>query len=116
MRIARLRWPVALLAAGVLAEACGDAPPPAGPVVRPVRYVTALATGGQRTRTFSGVARAGVESALSFRVAGTIVRLDVAIGDRVAAGAAIAALDPVDYELQVREGRGVAAAGGGPRR
>ena len=102
MRITRLRWPVAL-AAGLLAGACSEPPPPAEPVFRPVRYVTALATGGQRTRTFSGVVRAGVESALSFRVAGTIVRLDVAIGDRVAAGAPIAALDPVDYELQVRE-------------
>ena len=84
-------------------QACGDPPPPAEPVVRPVRYVTALATGGQRTRTFSGVAQAGVESALSFRVPGAIVRLDVEVGDRVAAGGSIARLDPVDYELQVRE-------------
>ena len=97
------RLPVALAAAALLAHACGEPPPPAEPVVRPVRYVTAQASGGQRTRTFSGVARAGVESALSFRVAGTIARLDVAVGDRVPAGAPIADLDPVDYELQVRE-------------
>ena len=87
----------------LLGQACREPPPPAEPVIRPVRYVIAHATGGQRTRTFSGVARAGVESSLSFRVAGTIARLDVQVGDRVRAGSPIAELDPVDYELQVRE-------------
>ena len=91
------------LAAAFLTQACGEPPPPAEPVIRPVRYVIAQATGGLRTRTFSGVARAGMESSLSFRVAGTIARLDVGVGDRIRSGAPIAALDPVDYELQVRE-------------
>jgi len=92
-----------LVAAGLATCACSEPPPPAEPVVRPVRYVTAQVTGGQRTRTFSGVARAGFESSLSFRVAGTIARLDVEVGDRIRAGAPIAEIDPVDYELQVRE-------------
>ena len=94
---------IAVSTAALLAPACSEPPPPADPVIRPVRYVTARATGGQRVRTFSGVARAGVESALSFRVAGTITRLDVEVGDRIRAGARIAEIDPVDYELQVRE-------------
>ncbi len=94
---------VALLAGALPALSCGEPPEPPEPVVRPVRTVTAQAVGGMRTRTFSGVARAGVESSLSFRVAGTISRLEVAVGDRLRAGALIAALDPVDYELQVRE-------------
>ena len=97
------RRAVAALAAPLLACSCAESPPPAEPTVRPVRTVTARATGAQRTRTFSGVARAGVEFALSFRVPGTIARLQVGVGDRVRAGAAIADLDPVDYELQVRE-------------
>ncbi|MYK87447.1 MAG: efflux RND transporter periplasmic adaptor subunit [Acidobacteria bacterium] len=101
--LADRRSPVAVFAAALLVQACGEPPPPAEPVVRPVRYVTAQATGGQRTRTFSGVARAGFESSLSFRVAGTIARLDVEVGDRIRAGAPIAEIDPVDYELQVRE-------------
>jgi RND family efflux transporter MFP subunit len=54
-------------------------------------------------RTFSGVAEAGVESGLSFRVAGTVRRLAVAVGDSVAAGDLIAELDPVDYQLQVQD-------------
>ena len=93
----------ACCAAAVLNPACSEPPPPVEPVIRPVRYVVASPTGGQRIRTFSGVARAGVESALSFRVPGTIARLGVEVGDRIRAGAPIAELDPVDYELQVRE-------------
>lgn len=99
----RRRLPAALAAVALPALACSEPPPPAEPVIRPVRHVIVQATGGQRTRTFSGVARAGVESALSFRVAGTIARLDIEVGDRVRAGSPIAELDPVDYELQVRE-------------
>ena len=71
--------------------------------VRPVRHVTVAATGGRRTRTFSGVARAGVESSLSFRVPGVIAAMAVDVGDRVRPGRLLAELDPVDYELRVRE-------------
>ena len=103
MRSLKRRLALAFIAAGVMVQVCGEPPPPARPVIRPVRYVIAQAAGGQRTRTFSGVARAGVSSTISFRVAGSIVRVDVAVGDRVKPGAPLAALDPVDYELQVQE-------------
>lgn len=86
----------------LVAFACAEPPPPE-PVIRPVRYVVVRATDAERIRTFSGVARAGVESTLSFRVAGAIADLAVGVGDRVRAGALLARLDPVDYELQVRE-------------
>ena len=71
--------------------------------MRPVRYVSVEVAAHRRTRTFSGVARARTESSLSFRVAGMIARVSVAVGDRVEAGAPIARLDPEDYRLQVRE-------------
>ena len=90
------------LAGFLLVSACAQ-PPAVEPVIRPVRLVTAQAAGHWRTRTFSGVARAGAESSLSFRVAGTIARVTVVVGDRVAAGAPIARLDPEDFSLQVRE-------------
>ena len=59
-----------VVAAGAAMFACGggDAPEP---VVRPVRYEQVFLTGGGRVRTFSGEARAAVESPLSFRVGGT---------------------------------------------
>jgi len=68
-----------------------------------VRVVEVYATAGGRARSFSGVARAGIESTLSFRVPGTIDELPVRLGDRVRARQLIARLDPVDYELQVKE-------------
>ena len=89
-------------AALAIAAGCGEPPPPE-PVIRPVRSVVVTAAGAEQVRAFSGVARAGVESTLSFRVSGAIARLAVRVGDRVGAGAVIAELDPVDYELQVRE-------------
>lgn len=89
-------------AALLIAAACAEPPPPET-IVRPVRYVVARAAGAEQVRSFSGVARAGVEATLSFRVAGAIAAVAVEVGDRVQAGALIAELDPVDYELQVRE-------------
>ena len=54
-------------------------------------------------RTFVGVARAGTEADLSFRVRGTVESVDCALGERVQRGQVLARLDPVDYELQVQE-------------
>lgn len=72
-------------------------------VIRPVRYVEVFSMGGNRVRTFSGVAQAGVESNLSFKVAGTVEKLFVKVGDRVKSGQSIAQLDPTDYKLQLQQ-------------
>ena len=74
-------------------------------IIRPVRYVQVFATGGSRVRTFPGVAQAGTESRLSFKVAGTVQRIAVRVGDRVQEGQIIAELDPYDYQLQVQQAR-----------
>ena len=63
---------------------CGDKPEP-GAAIRPVRYVEVYSTGGTRTRTFSGVAKAGIESNLSFKVPGTVQNILVKVGDSVRA-------------------------------
>ena len=96
----RLTFPA--VAGWLLAPACA-ASPPAEPVVRPVRYVAVEATADRRTQTFAGVAQARAESSLAFRVAGTIARVSVVIGDQARAGAPIARLDPEDYHLRVKE-------------
>ena len=88
---------------GVSVASCGSEEVISEPLVRPVRYKQVSAAGGTRARTFAGVARAGLESSLSFRVAGVVVGVAVQVGDRVRAGQLIAAVDPVDYELQVNE-------------
>lgn len=92
------------LAALLLTAGCGEQPTEE-PVIRPVRYQPVFATGGERVRSFSGTARAGQESRLSFRVGGTVQRIAVAVGDRVARGDLIARLDPVDYEIRVQDAR-----------
>jgi RND family efflux transporter MFP subunit len=71
--------------------------------IRPVRYEQVFASGGARTRTFSGVAKAGVESKLSFKVPGTVQRLLVKVGDEVRAGQLLAQLDPTDFRLQLQQ-------------
>lgn len=72
-------------------------------IIRPVRYLEVYATGGARVRTFTGVAQAGVESKLSFKVPGTIQKVLVRVGDKVRTGQLIAQLDPKDYQLQVQQ-------------
>lgn len=96
---------------------CGGEPPPPAPQLRPVRTLIVERTGGGVTRTLAGVARAGVESSLSFRVPGTVMSIDVSLGDRVRRGQALARLDPTDYELKLEEAEaGLAQAEAGLRR
>lgn len=54
-------------------------------------------------RTFVGQTRAPIESQLSFRVGGTLVRLPVKVGEQLQAGDLVAALDATDYQIQVQE-------------
>ena len=93
---------VVMLIATLLLGSCAEKEQPKE-VIRPVRYVQIFSTGGTRTRSFSGVAQAGLESKLSFKVPGTIKRVAVKVGDRVNAGDVIAQLDPNDYQLQVQQ-------------
>jgi RND family efflux transporter MFP subunit len=91
------------LAVLVLLAGCGQQQPATEQIIRPVRYARVYATGPERVRTFSGTAQAGLESQLSFKVAGTIARLAVRVGESVRSGDLIAALDDNDYRLQVQE-------------
>lgn len=91
------------LAAVLLLAGCSKEPVANAPELRPVRSVSAKAVEGARVRTFSGTTRAEEEPSLSFKVPGTIVRLEVKVGDRVQTGDLIAELDPLDYQLQVEE-------------
>lgn len=71
-------------------------------ILRPVRSQEVFASGSSRVRTFSGTARAGRETQLSFRVSGRVDRLSVEVGDSVRAGHLIARLEPRDFEIAVR--------------
>jgi RND family efflux transporter MFP subunit len=94
---------VLIVGCAVLITGCrgeeGDAPEK----IRPVRTMQVFATGGARSRAFSGTSQAGLESRLSFKVAGTVQQIGCQLGDAVEAGRLIARLDPTDYQLQVEE-------------
>ncbi len=83
--------------------ACGNEPAQKQEVIRPIRYQKVKPGSNLLQRTFSGMARAGVESRLSFRVAGAVEQVAVQVGDRVKSGQLIARLDATDYRLQVQE-------------
>lgn len=105
-----------LTLAGALLGCAGE-PPETVPELRPVRTIRVEASAKGVTRTLAGVARAGVEARLSFRVPGTVESVDVALGDRVRRNQPLARLDPTDYELRLEEAEaGLAQAGAGMRR
>lgn len=70
-------------------------------IVRPVRYTTIKAQDLGENRTFTGTAVAAKESALSFRVAGTVLAINVKVGDRVSAGTLLAELDTTDFQVDI---------------
>jgi RND family efflux transporter MFP subunit len=72
-------------------------------IIRPVRYQEVITGGSGRVRSFSGTARAGIESRLSFKVAGTIQNIYVKVGDVVQRGKVIATIDATDYSIKVKE-------------
>ena len=106
---------ISLLVTGL--GACGREIPEAEPVLRPVRYQRVTEGGLDTIRTLVGVAKAGVEADLSFRVGGSVREVNVDLGDAVRQGDVLARLDAVDYELQVEEAEaGLAHAGAALRK
>jgi len=99
----RMKSLVAVVFSVTTLVACASEEPAQAPIIRPVRTQQVFSSGGTRIRTFSGTAQAGLESRLSFKVAGTLQVLNVNVGDHVKAGELIAELDPMDYRLQVEE-------------
>lgn len=80
---------------------CGGGKENTSEILRPVRYEKVIMYGGDQTRTFSGVSKAGIETNLSFKVGGTISQLNVKVGDQIRAGQLLAVLDATDFRLQL---------------
>lgn len=94
---------VGMVLLGSMLTACDRESVEMEPVIRPVRYERVVRQGTERTRIFSGAARARRETLVSFRVGGMLVEFPVIVGDQVKAGQLIGRLDPTDYEVQVQE-------------
>lgn len=92
-----------LIACALVAGCGGGEEPASADPIRPVRTAEAETADGRQTRAFAGQTQAPVASQLSFKVAGTVTRRPVKVGEAVRAGALVAALDATDYQIQVQE-------------
>ena len=72
---------------------------------RSVRYIVAANENPEYKRIFSGNITSEIESQLSFRVNGTIVKKYVKLGDYVKKGQVLAELDNEDYKLSFENSR-----------
>lgn len=91
----------ALLLVGI--PGCSE-PPPAAPATeqaRPARILEIGTDAAASTQRFPGRVRAAERADLSFGVAGRLVELPVKEGDRVAAGALIARLEPANFQSRL---------------
>lgn len=98
-----------LLALGLSSAACTrDTPPPAsadGPPVRTVVLAQPSSVAVERTIRAIGRLEAGEESDLGFISPGVIARIEVDIGDRVAAGQVLARLDTTALDAGAAQAR-----------
>jgi multidrug efflux system membrane fusion protein len=99
------KWILLGLTPILLNPGCGKEEVQVEPALRPVRTVKVGSTTAGRQRNFSGTAHAGMESKLSFKVAGNVKRIAVKVGDKVKKGALIGELDAKDYSLQVEQAK-----------
>ena len=78
--------------------ACSKPAPPEEPI-RAVKVLTVGVNNFSSGYEFAGEVKAQVESRLSFRVGGKIIKRQAELGQRVAVGQVLAQLDPQDYKL-----------------
>ncbi len=99
-----MSWTKIVLAVSLAALAgCSEEKQASTPDVRPVKVVTVAAPDEGRLLQYSGAVKARREIALGFRVDGKITERLVDVGQRVKSDDLLARLDPVDYELSVRQ-------------
>ncbi len=86
------------LAVALGLSACGKTAPAPEPV-RAVKVLTVGASASAAETEYAAEVRPQIESRLGFQVAGRITQRSAELGQRVAAGAVLARLDPQDYQL-----------------
>jgi RND family efflux transporter MFP subunit len=94
-----------------LFSACSEPPPPPVETIRAIMSVTVSEPASGKMRRFSGVVEAADTSNISFEVPGNVQAVNVAVGERVTKGQALALLDNRTYRLSVEAAEaGVASA------
>ena len=68
-------------------------------IIRPVRSEQVKKMGSATTNSFSGVAQSSKTTPLSFKVAGTLSKIYVQVGEQVKRGQRVARIDATDYRV-----------------
>lgn len=103
MRLNKILFTVPLL--GLILSGCEEEAVVVEKTYRPVQYVKVEAQGSIKKETFSGVVEANLDAQLSFRVAGTISKRLVKVGQEVKAEQLLAELDTTDYKVSLQQAR-----------
>ena len=97
----RLTWIITFLSILLTLVACGEKEEIKKDVIRPIRSMKIAELEPFAGRSFPGMATATQEANVSFRVAGTVDKIPVDIGDEVKKGGLLARLDPRDYQVEL---------------
>ena len=100
---------LSLAGAALLLAACSRSAPPEEPV-RAVKVLEVAGTAPSFRHEYAGEVRAQLESRLSFRVGGKLIKRQAELGQHVVAGQILAQLDPQDYRLAADAARAQVAA------
>lgn len=93
----KIYLPLAVIA--ILFASCNSKTEKHLEIIKPVKYEKIdYSTDGQ-SHSFSGMVKSKHETNLSFKVGGTLNRVNVKLGDKVRKGQLIAAIDPIDYTV-----------------
>ena len=100
-----MRFPVLITL--ILLAACGRTPPPEpqNQSIRPARLFRVSAIDNMSKHTFVGRVEAAQTIDMSFQIPGQLSECPVLEGQRIQKGSLVAALDPGDYELALREAK-----------
>ena len=87
--------------------ACSEPEPPQkAEVVRSIKHMTLKPKVVNQARLIAGVITPAVSTKVAFEISGQIVKLNVAVGDRVKKGDVLAEIDPQTYKLRVQSAEG----------
>lgn len=92
------------------AGGCGEEPPPAAPVVRPVKIFEVGDPNAGTPREFPGEISAAQNADVAFEVSGKLVEFPVKESQHVEAGQVLAKLDPRDYQAELNAAAALTAA------
>lgn len=95
----KLKWIVILGLGVVTVNACKSKQADYQNIPRPVR-VMKVESFGRMQKVYTGVVEAEEYSKLAFKVSGPLIEMNVQEGQKVKKGSVIAAVDPLDYNLQ----------------